>query len=239
MKQKKAAKKVEPDKKASDPGKVSEEKVFDVARPGKSMPSASGRPIIVTHKPGVTDPMVAPQKADETEKADENPDTPSVGEGADMVMAAPKKGRIEPLHTEITSDEPNPNVSEDEDTTNDEESVGPPEPEANEEDTPQQDKNDEQNDEISDIASEVTTKKEAQNEAAKKETEASKKKTEVEALVTNRQFFVPINAVQKRRSMKLVTLLIVLALAVLVSLVVLDAGWVDIGIASPTDFIKE
>lgn len=236
MKRKKAAKKVEPNKKASDPGKVSEEKVFDVARPGKSMPSASGRPIIVTHKPGVTDPMVAPQKTDETEKPAESPDTPSMGEGADMVMATPKKGRIEPLHTEITPDEANSDILENENTASDEELTGSIGPEAKEE-APQQDQNDEQNDEISDIASEVTTKKEAHNEAVKKETEASKKKAEIEALVTNRQFFVPINAVQKRRSMKLIVFLLVLIVLFVGFLVLWDAEVFDIGMRAPTDYL--
>src|SRR4051812_25582987 len=42
-------------------------KVFDVAHPGKSKPSASSRPIIVTNRPILQDPMVSANQQPEDE----------------------------------------------------------------------------------------------------------------------------------------------------------------------------
>lgn len=244
MKRKKVAKKVEPNKK-TDEKKTTEstkDKVFDITSPGKSMPSASSRPLIVTHKPNVDDPMVArktPETSSEQETSDDS--TPSAGEGTEMVMSAPKKNRIEPLHTDIVPDGPSIRLAEGNDEpANSEE---PPTEEQDipeeQEDTKQAEKDElgEENEEISDAAAEVTTKKQAQTEAAKQEAEAEKRQAEVEALINNKQFFVPINAVQKRRSMKLVIALVVIIVLLLGFLVLWDAEVFDLGITPPTDFL--
>jgi len=232
-KKKKATKKVEPNKKPSS----QEEKVFDIASPGKSIPSASGRPIIVSHKPNVSDPMVAPttQKT-ESEKTDEKSDTPSAGEGAEMVMAAPKKNRIEPLHTDIKPDAVKEGTDEEEKKEGP--NLGEPAeaPAADSVQDTDQPKDNEASEEIADAANEVTTKKQAQSEAAKQEAEAAKRQAEVDALINNKQFFVPINAVQKRRSMKLVIFLLVLILILLGFLIAWDAEVFNLGAKAPTDF---
>lgn len=250
MKRKKVTKKVEPNKKTSEEKRASDStdgRVFDVTRPGKSMPSASSRPVIVTHKPNVSDPMVSPknpEKSDSNEATDD--DGPSAGEGADMVMAAPKKGRIEPLHTDIVPDSEQSEVPEEKEArAESEDSETPEEEKTSSQATPEEDEaakpstEDESSDEISDMAAEATTKKQAQNEAAKKEADAAQKQAEVDALINNKQFFVPINAVQKRRSMKLVVVsLVVIFVAVAGFIVALDAELLDIGLEPPTDFIQ-
>lgn len=249
MKQKKVTKKVEPSKETSEEKKASDStdgKVFDVARPGKSMPSASSRPVIVTYKPNVSDPMVSPknsEKSDNDETTDD--DGPSAGEGADMVMAAPKKGRIEPLHTDIVPDNGQLEESEEKEAKDEDNDISSAEGtkdqsaiEENEVQKPSDE--DEASDEISDMAAEATTKKQVQNEAAKQEVEATKKQAEVDALINNKQFFVPINAVQKRRSMKLVVILFVIIFVAAAGFIAaLDAELLDIGIKPPTDFIQK
>lgn len=60
------------DKKKPKPDKKSTKKVMDVARPGKSAPSASSRPVIVGHKPTVKDPMVSEDKKMPDNEPDEH-----------------------------------------------------------------------------------------------------------------------------------------------------------------------
>ncbi|HET7320795.1 MAG TPA: hypothetical protein VFI84_04425, partial [Candidatus Saccharimonadales bacterium] len=43
--------------------KEDEQKLFDVARPGKSTPSSSSKPIIITNRPLLQDPMVVPDES--------------------------------------------------------------------------------------------------------------------------------------------------------------------------------
>jgi len=236
QKKKKAAKKVEPSKK-SDEEKIantSKEKVFDITSPGKSMPSASARPVIVTHKPNVSDPMVSPTSP-KTKEAKEDTETPSTGEGAEMVLSAPKKNRIEPLHTDVMPDEDKQEIPEEK-----ADEIVEKEDQADQASQPLEEKpvpdTAEPSDEISEVAHEVTTKKEVQSEAAKKESEAAKRQAEIEALVNNKQFFVPINAVKKRRSMKLVIFLLVITLLVVGFLIAWDAELFDLGTKPPTDF---
>lgn len=52
-------------------------KVFDVSKPGGSAPTASARPLIVTHRPMVQDPMMtAPPVDDPTTSAESAPEAP-------------------------------------------------------------------------------------------------------------------------------------------------------------------
>jgi hypothetical protein len=238
VKKKAVKKKVEPKKESSETKETSgsREKVFDVTPPGKSMPSSSSRPIIVSHKPSAVDPMVSPKP----QNVEDDAEKPSAGEGVEMVMAAPKKNRIEPLHTDIVPDSNKAEeLPQEEDAEPSESPAAEDKPEASSDSSSDSDnpENDDTKDEISDIASEVTTKKEVQSEAAKMEAEAAKRQAEVDALVNNKQYFVPINSVQKRRSMKFVIIVLLLMVVVIGVLAVLDAKLFDIGIKPPTDFI--
>src|SRR5882757_2872268 len=60
-------------------------KVFDVAKPGKSAPSASSKPIIVTNRPVLKDPMMVDESTDAGTK-DKEP------------LTAPIRIKIQPLH---------------------------------------------------------------------------------------------------------------------------------------------
>lgn len=239
QKKKKVTKKMDPDKKSDDKKTGSNsEKVFDIAGPGKSMPSASSRPLIVTHKPNVEDPMVSPKNTEPEKANDEKGESPSAGEGADMIMSAPKKNRIEPLHTDVVPEDTHAEIPEgDEHEIAEEDSQTSEESSEEQKDSAQPEEDDGASEEISDIANEITTKKEAQSEAAKKEAEAAKRQAEVDALVNNKQFFVPINAVQKRRSMTLIIVIVLLALLAVGFLAALDAEILNIGIEPITDIL--
>lgn len=56
--------------------KDSEKQMMDVAKPGKTTPDATSKPIIVGHKPMMKDPMVTPEEpTDKPKPAEEKPQT--------------------------------------------------------------------------------------------------------------------------------------------------------------------
>lgn len=227
-----------------------EEKVFDVARPGETVPSSSSRPLIISHKPGISsDPMVSaagsPSNHDVKNEDDEKGDTDvdkdidKVAANADeQVMKAPKKNRIEPLNPTITlegKEEP----SDDVEVLKDEESKAAASDESSQ-DAPAEEKYDEADDirgEIEDVSASVTTTKQAKEEEAKKEQQEREKRAEIEKLIENKHFFVPINSAQKRRSRRAVIMLGLLLIVVVGVLAAVDVEVIDIGIEPLTDFL--
>lgn len=222
---------------------VVDEKVFDVARPGESMPSSSGRPLIISHKPGIShDPMVSSPDAGEPKESDKenNSDDSETVEivTTEKIMKAPKKNRIEPLSTTITIEDAETTEASDEtldaeevneDTTKDTEDV----PVAD----VKNDETDDISDEIEDVSATVTTKKQAQDEEAKKQAQELEKQSEIEKLIENKHFFVPINAAQKRRSRRVIIFVGLLLIIVVGVLAALDAEIFDIGVDPFTNFL--
>lgn len=224
MKRKKVAKKVEPrNKDTEDKASTQDDtKVFDVAKPGKGMPSASSRPVIVSHKPSVQDPMVS---ATSSPAEDTTNDEVGAEENSERALRRPKKNRIEPLNSTIEADEEDEAASESNTTEEDSE-----ENSANEGNT--------ERDEVADAAADVATKKQVKEEAEKKAAEREKHQAEIDALIASKQFFVPINAVKKRRTKQYIFLfLFILVLAALGFLAALDAELIDIGIVPPTNYL--
>ncbi len=79
-------------------------KVFDVTRPGASKPNTSGRPLIVTDRPMVHDPMVMANEADaQTPKVSTETSQPPTAPELDPATPAPQpKGvRIEPSEAAV------------------------------------------------------------------------------------------------------------------------------------------
>lgn len=215
---------------------MSDEKVFDVARPGESIPSSSGRPLIISHKPGIShDPMVSspdPDEGQETKVVDTNTETTETETvTAEKIMKAPKKNRIEPLTTSIVVE--NDAAPEEPDTSATESS----ESAQSVDETVHENEADDISNEIEDVSSTVTTKKQTQDEEAKKQAQELEKQAEIEKLIENKHFFVPINAAQKRRSRRAIVVLGLLLVVLVVALVVLDAEIASIGVEPLTDFL--
>src|SRR5688572_1342557 len=59
---KKVTRKVDPNTQKPITRQTTQNKVFDVAKPGSSMPSSTTRPIIVSHRPMARDPMMSPNR---------------------------------------------------------------------------------------------------------------------------------------------------------------------------------
>lgn len=240
---KKAAKKKSATAKESS--EAAEEKVFDVSRPGEAAPSASSRPLIISHRPGVSsDPMVsatdAPAedeaKKDGNEKKDPEADQASE-EVVEQVLKAPKKNRIEPLNPTITLEDkkdPSSDVEVIEEKTEDD-AIDDAKDNASKEE--KRDETDDISEEIEDVSASLTTKKQAKEDEAKKAQQELERRAEIEKLIENKHFFVSINSVQKRRSRRAVIVLGLLVIVAIGVLAALDAEIIDIGIDPLTDFL--
>jgi len=233
---KKAAKKV------TTPKKATEEKVFDVASPGKTVASAHSKPVIVTNRSVVRDPMVTPLSNDKTEAGAEQP-TEGGSSGPDETHGGPMpKMRIEPLHADV---KPEVKAATDEAEDTPQEATEQPATETTEEtqpeakdEKPEESDSDDEDDEFSELNADAKKAKNKEAEAAA--AAEQKRREEAEAAIASKQYFVPINAVQKRRSAR--TALVILAIIILLTvgvLVVADAGIVDIGMDPPTNFIAD
>lgn len=112
---KKAEKAVEPDKeqKAKPASKAQAAKVFDITAPGKSMPSSNARPIIITHRSVVQDPMVSAHAA--------TPQSTEAGES--ITINRSKRIRIEPLHADDLQEAPKQSEGEANEDTSDAEAT--------------------------------------------------------------------------------------------------------------------
>ena len=65
-------------------------KVFDVLRPGAAAPSSSARPLVVTHRPMVQDPMVTTPNSDEENTGD------TMSDSKQDTILKPKKIKLQP-----------------------------------------------------------------------------------------------------------------------------------------------
>lgn len=178
------------DSKKPTPGKP----IADVAHPGQSAPSTSSRPVIVTNRPLLKDPMVV---AEDTETEVKTIEAEAKKTDKAATITAPDQPKIEPPETHVT--ESSEKLEKDEAETKPDETVAKDEPkDSTVESTP---------DPTAEIEAEA--KKQAEHDDT------------IQKLVDSKQYFLPINTVEKRRSKRFV------ALGMLVSLLLIMA-WVDI-----------
>jgi hypothetical protein len=257
-------------------------KVFDISKPGKQPASASARPLIVTNRPIMQDPMVAAAGTDEKTTASSkispsftkikleplslNPDDAEAANTSEKDTTSDKK-QEESAVVDVPKDpkeefkfdapkEESPVVDEKSAKgSGDEKSTGTTEvtstdakPDADKKDAsdsspasqgaPADDKAATEESKATDTPADSGAAPEAPPseinpdaaEAAKLEAEA-KKQAELDKLVEEKTYFLPINSVERRRS-KLVSLLgilLILALGALLLDLMLDAGFVKLG----------
>jgi type IV secretory pathway VirB10-like protein len=212
---------------------------MDVAHPGKSAPSANSKSVILSNRPLLKDPMVvddtalkpaaqplsAPAPAD---TAAEPPKSPTIAELAEAANAG-----SQPL---APADEPKPEGK-------------PEKPETAETDKPESDKPkddgpaDKKPETEADAETEETPASKDDN--AKQEEAAATKQAEhqaaVDKLADSKQYYLPINTVEKRRSKRFVAIGILLSLLLILAWtdIALDAGLIKIsGIKPLTHFFS-
>jgi hypothetical protein len=269
--------------------KKSAPKLFDIAKPGKSAPSSTSRPVIITNRPVLKDPMVirVNSDGDTDDKASSEPvnDTAEMKHKVDIqplhidlseVLPSGEKAKgddkkevevaeekvAEPEVTE-TPEEPEAKTEEGAKEAPSEavpEASPPPEPKAEEPDEPVAETEPAEETPQEETPAEATPEEEvplAEPEEAesvigddgnpvlseretKADEEAKKKAEQQEKIIASGEFYLPINAVSKRRAKRnliLCTLLCVVLLAVAAA-AAWDAGLLNIpGMQAPTNFL--
>ena len=205
----------------------------DVAKPGKSSPSPTSRPVIVTHRPILKDPMV--NHEDEAPKADKPTlKAPSKRAAELESLSIPKL----PVETDETTDEP---TNHDDDTPS-KDSI--PEPKKETADPAPEDKEDAKVD-VPDNAV-PTPPLDAKAAQPGDEDEVSlaaqeKHDASVQKLIETKKYFLPINSVEKRRAKHSLVLGVGVSILLLLAWanIALDAGLISIdGVKPLTHFFS-
>lgn len=208
--------------------KADDKKTMDVAKPGKSAPDTSARPVLVTHRPMVQDPMV---------KEDHNSDSPpdlsakaSASAGALAKDEDQTSGESKPepaTHGEKVIAPPSDQLAE--------EAAIEPEPEPPKPEKSEQETQAEEAAVVDAVADQATADKKKQN----KLTDEEKAKQEAVAkLIAEKKYFVPIGQVSHRRNQRMAMVFVVLILIAAGGYLALDAEFIKTSINLPIDLIK-
>lgn len=182
--------------------KSSSAKSMDIQKPGSGAPDSSARPIVVTNRPMLQDPMVVNDKKDDAEKPSESAENKQTLATSAKTISLPKES------------EPK-NVPKDESVD-----VQPPIVEAKPVDkTPEMPKADEQAEEAAKDAAVVdaviaSSRKGSESSETDKLVEADdKRKQVVETLIKEGKYIVPIGQVSRRKHKRNALVLLVFLVA--------------------------
>jgi hypothetical protein len=198
--------------------------VMDVSQPGKTAPSQTSRAVIINHKPILNDPMV---KGAETDQPTDQPETPSAPAAAKLStkikiqpLASSPKPKVEP--------EIEPEAKPEPETVAEPVETAVPEPVAVDQPAP-----------VSQPGVPDKPKDPAATTQAEDAQEAEHE-THVQKLIDSKQFFLPIDTIENRRSKQFVALgvLISLLLAVAWADIALDAGMISASNIPHTHFFS-
>ncbi len=182
--------------------------VFDIAQPGKGqVTSATSRPVMITNRPVMTDPMV-------NEVPQEEPTTAPP-------LKATKELVIAPLHKTLSEapdkTEPADIASSTPETAKPDVPIAEPvvEPVTETKPTPK-----------TETAEPPKTAEEAADKAQEAAKSANEHAARLEKMIEEEKYFLPINAVQQRRSQQIAVIgaLVIILLALAWYNVALDAG---------------
>jgi hypothetical protein len=192
--------------------------IVDVAEPGKTAPANNSKSVLVTNRPIVKDPMVKQSAEDASADTTESDKKTGPVKSHNVIQPLESSPTPEAPKTETT-----PESSED---PKSEESSEPTETAASSSTEP-----------MAGAKAEVAMDKVAEKAAA----EQAKHDASIEKLIESKKYFLPINAVEQRRSKRNVVLGLVLSVILTVAWVnvALDAGLVEInGIKPVTHFFS-
>lgn len=200
-------------------------KAMDVSKPGKVAADASARPVIVSHRPQVQDPMVKPEtEISELEPASEKPVEPQ------SALASGEKV-IEPLHNDIvavakdsqipTTDTPNESIVKDE-------------VKAPADNQPKKSASSEAA-EVDAIADQAGNSKQ---KAKQDEEQAAAQQAHLQKLIDDKKYFVKIGQVARRRNNRIAVVLLVVLLLGVGVYVAIDAKLLKVGFDVPIHIIN-
>lgn len=223
----------------SDKPKAADKKVMDVAKPGKSAPSSTSKPVIVGHKPMIQDPMVMPSEGSDEAAA---PADEKVTSTRSVKKIVPLSDQDETTEVDAAAVEPAAetesdtaeNVSKEENS--EESSAEEPSAAAVEEAPAEQAEANPSTDEtaaVDAIASQATKRKEGDL------TEEEKKKAEaINKLIEDKTYYLKIGHANKKRNSAIYGLLALVLVMVVAGALAIDAGLVETGITLPFDLIS-
>ena len=228
---------------------VKSKQVMDVARPGKSTPSSSSRPIIMGHGPIMKDPMMSDKSVAVSDDSDPDAGEPITVKRSAKTIAPAATADEKPAKAKKTAEA---TITPPTDTT-------PPDlepsdasiPESPTEETQQPEPAADQPAEDTQPETSEETPAEASDEAAvgaladqvtdkqKESAEVLQKQQELEKLIEQKKFYVPIGQVTHRRhTLWAILCLLALLLAVSALVYAADAELFDPGFDLPFDLVK-
>jgi hypothetical protein len=223
-----------------DDSAKSDDKVFDVAKPGQSAAGPTSRPVILSRSMIKNDPMVVGAKKDS--KNAERQDTPK--ETKVTVTSAPteadkaeeQKPQPEPAQPEAEDSIPDKSADEPAQTAGKEQTAD--QPEENDQDKPTKGEASPPSSdsaEIGTLAEEASVGKETQ----KQQNEEAKQAEAKQKLIDTRQYYLNIGEIKRRRTNAriLVVLLVLTILAVVSYGLALDAELLDSNLQPVTDIL--
>ncbi len=178
--------------------KNDDERVFDVAKPGKSEPSSTSRPVIVGHKKMIDDPMVTPSASAtlDSKKNGEQSGT-LLGKPPEEQSLAPHEGKsVVPISSETTEHSGSSTPQKDSAT-----------PDAKTPENTETDKDKPVPDETVPDAVESSKKTDKTNAADKLEQMSQEEKARQAAtqkLIESKAYVVHIGEVKQRRNVRLI-----------------------------------
>lgn len=193
---------------------------MDVAKPGESAPDISARPVLVTHRPIVQDPMVKDEKTSD-DPADAKLDTlahsqkviqPVSAEVAEAQTEKPAEPAAE------TSAEPEKSAQESSPPENAEAATASSETAV-----------------VEAVADQATEDKKKENKLSDEE---KAKQAAVQKLVDEKKYFVPIGQVGRRRNRRVLVAAAVVLVLLAGAYLAVDADVVDVNINLPVNLIK-
>ncbi len=202
--------------------------IVDVAQPGKTAPPLTSKPVLVSNRAMLKDPMVISKTEEEPPKEDTV--TVKTARSGQTVAAteAVANPEVEPKTEQALNTTPEPVLKPDESAPKSE-----PEAPAKEDTPPAEKKESSESTESNEASDKQAIPTDAQIEAAAA-AEAAHDAT-IQKLVDSKQYFVSVNAVEKRRTKRVVALGV--ALSIILALawvdVALDAGLIQIGSVKP------
>jgi hypothetical protein len=190
-------------------------KSMDIQKAGEAAPDSSGRPIIVTHRPMLQDPMMAPAgeaASSETKKEDDK-------QPLSQSMTSSAKTIEPPKGSETTEDKKTAEAA--------------PEPEAEEvpeEKSPEVTDSIAPNEETAVVDAVIASAGNGseKSETQKQEDEDAKHKQAVQVLVDSKKYFAPIGQVSRRKHNRRVITWVALLIVVAVSVFVVYTGIVSL-----------
>lgn len=239
-----------------------EKKFMDVAKPGKSQPDATSRPVIVGHRPMVHDPMVSDLSGAKNDKPEEEKKlVSSAGIKILPLSESEAAEKVEPAKEPESEPEPTAPASEETQAEPDKpaETAKVPEPAAEEKPAEKLAAPEPAPEEVAEakpaetpkpapetaVADNAVVNAVASQAGAKKKpvegevTEEDKAKQEaIQKLIESKKYNVKVGEVKRRRSRHGAVALIVLLLALIGVYLALDARLIESNLELPYEFFK-